>query len=454
MIHEPRHLFRGSKGQLDCEVIQCNYISVQGLNGHSGLQGISGGPVTLDLNNAEAAVIGIVIEDGLNGSHINVIPVLAIAEKFSKVKDALENSTHVNFDDRRICITLSTTGVNLEWSAGVTPSNIGQLWHDSNLRTYELHSNVKLPHLGAAAKALTRLAIHSGIKTIYSPDHNAWVNRINAVSKISKNPNLQLQPISALGTLPAKTKNFTAELLARHIHNALNKELLCRLNERLFSCLDGVDSCEIGCEIDEKLRVTMWAIWQNWHSSISSDSELLTSFLIRVFSLNADEPINDEALVAIGSCYAVDRRLLHATIYVLAIAAAGVATQPHLHDFGNFVVNKQTGHSIGVEYKDNKRISMIAASHNWQTDIVFLPFLQNQLLDEVSKTVSLTKPDGTVGRPQKNKFPIAITADNDFLTALETGANAVLAYYNARVAEVQCQENAIKSPTRTEPLDA
>ena len=453
-IHELRHPFKGAKGQLDCEVIQCNYITVSGLNGQSGLQGISGGPVILDLNNTKAAVIGLVIEDGLNGSHIHVIPIAAIAEKILEVKTALENSTHVNVHDRRICLSLATVGATLEWSAGISPTNIGQLWHDSNLRKYELHSNVKLSQLGAAAKALTRLAIHSGVKSIHAPDTEAWASRIYGAYKISKYSHLEIKPVAALGTLPAKAQNFTIDMLANDIHTALNNELLALLNDKLFACLDGNEPCGLGCEIEQQLRGVMWTTWQTWQSSISNNAALLTSFLTRVFSLNADEPLTDEALLAIGLCDGVNRRLLHATIYVLAIAAAGISTQPHVHAFGNFAVNNKTGHSSGVEFQDSKRISMVAASHDWKTDVIFLPFLQSQLLVDVSKAVALTKPDGTLGRPQKYKYPIAVTADNEFLTALEMGANAVLAYYNDRVAEVQFQKNAMSSPTRTEALDA
>jgi len=453
-IHDPCHHFTGLSGTLNCNVIQCSDINVPALNGSSGLQGISGGPVILDQNDADIAVLGLVIEDGLNGSYIHVIPITAIAQNFPEVQTALENSTHINTHEHRICISLATDRTTLEWFAGISPADIGQLWLDSNRGKYELHINVKLPQLGTAAKALTRLAIYSGIKYIHVPDKDEWVRRLNAVIKLSRHPLPELKPVAALGILPTKGQNLTAKEMAETIHAALNIELLTFLHDELFACLDGNQSCDLGCDIEQQLRSEMWKAWQTWHSSLSDNATLLTSFLIRIFSLDAEAAPSDEALLEIGACDAAKQQLLHATIYVLAIAAAGISTQPQAHAFGNFAVDNKTGHSSGVKLQKGKRISMIVTAHNWKTDVIFLPFLQQRLLVDASKEVALTKPDGTVGCPQKNNFPIAITADNDFLTALDAGSSAVLRYYNARVAEVQNQKNAMKSPTRTEALDA
>lgn len=452
-INDPCHPFKGSSGQLDCNAIQCS-INLPTVNGSSGLQGISGGPVILDQNDADIAVLGLVIEDGLNGGYIHVIPITAIAENFPQVQTALENSTHINTHDHRICISLATDGTTLEWSAGISPGDIGQLWRGSNRGKYELHSNVKLPQLGTAVKALMRLAIYSGIKYIHVPDKDAWASRLRYVHNFSKYSLPELKPVAALGTLPAKGQNLTANEMAGTIHAALNNELLTFLHDELFACLDGNQSCDLGCGIEQQLRIEMWKTWQTWYSSLSDNATLLTSFLIRIFSLDADATISDEALLAIGAHDATKKQLLHATIYVLAIAAVGISTQPQAHAFGNFAVDNRTGHSSGVEFQNGKRISLVAAAHNWKTDVIFLPFLQNRLLTDTSKAVPLTKPDGTVGCPQINIFPIAVTADNEFLNALEDGSSAVLKYYEARVAEVQNQKNAMKSPTRTEVLDA
>lgn len=453
-INDPYHIYNGLKGNLDCNAIQCSNINVPPVNGSSQLQGISGGPVFLAQGETDAAALGLVIEDGLNGGFIHAIPISIIAEKFSKVGIALENSKHVNTYDRRICISIATDGISLEWSAGICPADIGQLWQDSNSGKYELHSNVKLSQLGAAAKALTRLAIYSGIKSIHAPDKDAWESRLNEAYNFSKHPRPELQTLAALGTLPAKGQSLAAKELAETIHASLNNQLLTFLHEKLFACLDGNASCDLGCEIEQQLRNEMWEIWMHWYPLLSNNPKLMSSFLIRIFSLDADAAITPDALLAIGSCDAVKRRLLHAIIFVLAIAAAGISAQPHQHAFGNFSVDNRTGHSSGVEFNNGKRISMLVASHNWKTEVIFLPFLHTQLLVGASKAVALTKPDGTMGCLQKNNFPVAITADNDFLTALEDGACAVLKYYNARVNEVQLQINAMKSPTRTEALDA
>lgn len=452
-INDPCLAYQGKNGNLGCIAIQCSNINVPALNGSSGLHGISGGPVILDQNSAIAAVLGLVIEDGMNGGFIYVIPLTAIAEKFPQVQTALESSPHVNLHDHRICISLATDDAPLDWSAGISPADVGQLWQEPNLGKYELHSNVNLPQLGTAAKALTRLAIYSGIQSIHVPDKDAWAKRVTAAN-FSKYPLPALKQVAAMGTLPAKAQNIAAKELAETIHTALNKVLLDFLNGTLFACLDGNASCDLGCEIEQRLRNAMWDIWQNWYPSLCNDATLLKSFLIRVFSLDADAPINDEALLAIGPSDGAKQQLLHATMYVLAIAAAGISTQPQIHELGNFAVGTGTGHSSGVKDQMGKRISLVIAAHNWKSDVIFLPFLQKRLLIDASKAVALTKPDGTKGFPQKNNFPIAVTADDDFLEALSAGASAVLKYYTDRVAEVQLQKNAMKSPTRTEALDA
>jgi hypothetical protein len=447
-INDPLHHFNGGTGGLDCEVIQCYDISVPASNGSSGLKGISGGPVILDRNNTDVAVIGLVIEDGMSGGYIHVIPIAAIAARFSQVQVALENSTHVNTDDNRICIALAKDGTSLEWAASVSPDDIGRLWCEPQQNKYELHLSAKLSDLDQAAQALTRLAMYSGVKSIHSPDGDEWTKRLNSTR------HLALHPIAGLGTLPAQGQNHTTEALANTIHAALNNKILNFLNDQLFACLDNNEDCDIGCVIEQKLRKEMWKTWKDWKRSLSGNAALLASFLVRVFNLDGAASIDHDALLTIIPSSKIKKQLLHATIYVLAIAAAGISAQPQEHQLGNFAVNQKTGHTSGVEFHERKRISMVAADHNWKTDVIFLPFLQTQLLAGVSKAVALTKPDGTVGCHQKNNFPIAITAHNDFLIALEQGKTAVLAYYNARVAEVKQQQNEMESPTRTEALNA
>jgi Trypsin-like peptidase domain len=446
-INHSRHPYQGSSGKLVCEVIQCKDISVPPLDGGSGLEGISGGPVILDRNNNDAAAIGLIIDDGLNGGYIHVIPIAAIAARFFQVQEALERSPHLNTDDYRICISLTKDGATLEWSASVSPYDIGQLWCEPRQNKYELHLSAKLPELGKAAHALTRLASYSGVKSIHSPEESDWAKRFNTSC-------LALHPIAALGTLPAQGRNYTATDLAVIIQASLNNEILKFLNDKLFACLDNNEDGDFGCEIEQQLRDAMWDIWQIWHVSLRRNAALLTSFLIRVFSLDGAALISPTALLAIVPSNEVKKQLLHATIYVLAIAAAGISAQPQEHSSGNFAVGQKTGHTSGVETHNRKRIDRIVADHNWKTEVIFLPFLQQKLLVGLSKGLPLTKPDGTVGCPQKNIFPIAITADREFLSALEQGMKAVLAYYEARVEEVEQQKNQMKSPTRTEALNA
>ena len=158
--------------------------------------------------------------------------------------------------------------------------------------------------------------------------------------------------------------------------------------------------------------------------------------------------------MSIGYARKIEKQLLHATLYALALSASGVDTTPQLLLEGNVKVGQYTGHTCGIERNNNKRLDRIAESHEWSTDVVILPFIQNQLMQTYEQAVSLTSIEGSRGYQLNNLPPLAITGDKDFLEALENGGDAVKKYYEIRRIKLGQIRDMQKLPTRTELLDA
>lgn len=467
-ILNPRETRRTEDGVSESKVIVIHDLSIRATSGGTTqLQGLSGGPVVLgpvqdDAAVNEAAALGLVIAEGAAGNYLHAVAITEIANRFEIVKAALENSPHVNFIDKRLCIDIRQDDRDIHWSAVINPDQAGDLWDSSSRPITELHCCPSLRQLGRAGKALIRLAAYAGLDFIAVPEALLWNQTVNGLSLDGRRPDASAftrditdPSISQVALAPAQWMSFSRDGLANRIHQSLNLKLISILSDRLCRFLEYNEDAQVGCSIESSLKSSMWSIWEGqWEPALRGDSELLQLFLIRVFSIDASSTTTDDALMSIGACHATHEQLFLATLYALALSAAGVSTEPRHHDFGNLLINNETGHTCGIKTNNSQRLSLIVATTDWKTEVVILPHLENALLELYEKAVPMTRPDGSLGSGLEKLPPVAISADNDFLLALQGGAETVLAYYNARVAEVCHLKSKMHVPSRTEKLNA
>lgn len=448
------------EGNIKCNTICIDDVSVQAQGGTTSLQGISGGPVTLD---GDSFSIGVVISETINGNQLRVISIQDIAENIDIVRFAINNSEHTNPVDKNVYISLCDETNKIKWSALLSPAEIGGIWgRNPSLNAQSIICNVPLRYLGKSAKALIRLLAYSNITTCKTLDGSSWSKMLLNLGQSDMCPkvlptvdNYSLLMDKGLTCYPKRWLSYSSEELASEINSALNLYLIGELSTSLHDCLVLGFETHLGGDIETSLKSKMWENWINWEEELKNDPELLRSYLIRVFSEEgACDTIDNELLMSIGCSDIVSAQLYKATIYALAFSTINISVNPIKNSVGNLSISKSsTGHACGKEYKGGKRFDRVISSVQWETDVVILPFIQLPLIQSYEKSISMTKPDGALGEVIRNIPPIAIIGDIEFLEALESGVSGVQEYYDLRKVEVSKMIADLKVPSRTEPLD-
>lgn len=461
-ILDPCSPYKGQAKQLDCNAIAVCGLSVQPVsNGGSQstqLQGLSGGPLVWDEPGEAEAVLGLVLEEGMNGSSIYAVAVSDIAVHFVQVQDALLRSPHVNRLDLRVLVEM-VGSAEVRWSAVFEPGQVGEVWlaAGGGISSVSLHCAHMLWQLGAAGEALTRFAAYAELDAVCVPDREAWTGRLAMLETAGRKPDIAAKigdAVAAGCAAPAPWRTYGLADFADKIHNSLNLRLLGLLSETLYNCLVCNADSNIGGDIEGALRNKMWIIWNRWKTVLEQETKLLSHFLIGVFQLDSAADDLNNTLMSIGCCQMGREQLLLSTLFTLALAASGVETRPYLHSAGNLLVDSGAGHACGVNKRNRAALRTFAETVHWKSEVVFLPYLETALMELYGSSVPMTKTEGTAGHALMRLAPVAVTADRAFLRALAHGAGAVLTYYNSRVQERALYQDAMQLQTRTEQLNA
>lgn len=459
-VTDPAHPYNGTKGTLNLKTVSMRSdsttISTSGGQQTSGLQGASGGVVARKTADDSESAIGLLIEDSQNGNTLHAVPIFEIAKCFPQVQAALERSPHVDMRSPRILLRVTESG-RIQWSGSLTPSEVSQLWDINPMKQGQLRMSItsKLRELGPADDALLRLSAYANLRSLRIPDGDAWARGLKKLESVHRQPDtpIQFDTSSEEDSCPATWKEFDKAELASLIHKALDKKILEWLSDELYDCLKNDKATEIGEKIEANLKSEMWTRWGKWEPLLRTDAALLQHFLSRVFDVNANALVTESNFVSIGFCTSIRQELLRATLFGLALDAAGIPTTPQARDIGNLNVAELSGHACGISKRDQQDLRRFAKSVEWKSDVVFLPYLPTSLLQLYERSTPITRADGTEDHAFAQILPIALTAEDEFLDALAGGAQRVSEFYFKQETVRKSRLAALKVPSRTEPLD-
>lgn len=460
-VIDPAHPYVGTKGTLKVNTISMHSDSttpaLSGGQPTSGLKGASGGVVARKMGDDSESAVGLLIEDSLNGNALHAVPIFEIARCFPLVLAALERSPHVDSRSPRILLRVGESG-RIQWSGSLAPTEISKLWDIDPAKQGVLRILVaaKLRELGSVDDALVRLSAYANLKSLRVPDQDAWVRRLQTLVDSHREPDtsVKFDTSSTDEHCPRAWTDFDKDELSNLIHQELDRKMLAWLSDELYGCLRNGKATDIGEKIEDNLSSAMWTRWENWEVALQSDTELLRHFLSRVFDVDANAPVAKSNFVSIGFCTSVRKQLLLATLFALALDAAGISTTPTARDIGNLDVADQSGHACGISKRSQQDLRRFASSVDWKSDVVFLPYLQTSLLHLYLRSISMTRAEGTEDHFLEQTLPIALTAEDAFLDALVLGAKGVRDFYERQRAERDSRLSALKLPSRTEPLNA
>lgn len=460
-VIDPARPYTGTKGKLDLNTVamhsETTSPSFIGGQYTSGLKGASGGVVARRANGASEFSVGLLIEDSLNGNELHAVPISEIAKCFEQVQAALDRSLHVDTNPPRILIRLTDTG-RIQWSGSLHPSNVGELWAIDPMTQGQVKISIaaKLRELGSADDALLRLSAFANPRTLRVPDEDAWNRRLQQLEDSHRQPDVSIKfdLSTEIDSCPATWLDFDIDELSKSIHEALDSKILAWLNEELYDCLKNGKDSDVGEKVELSLASLMWEAWRNWEIALRSDPILLQHFLSRVFEVDAKALVAPSNFVSIGFCTSVRKQLLRASLFALALDAAGVPTAPKARDIGNLDVAEQSGHACGISRRNQRDLRRFANSVEWKSDVVFLPYLETSLLQLYERSVPMTRTEGTKDHLNTQALPIALTAEHGFLDALACGVERVREFYFQQKHERDLRLAALKLPSRTESLNA
>ncbi|EED67197.1 ABC-three component system protein [Comamonas testosteroni] len=460
-VIDPAHPYVGTKDTLKVNTIAMHSESttpaLSGVQPTSGLKGASGGVIARKLGNDSESAVGLLIEDSLSGNALHAVPIFEIARCFPQVQAALERSPHVDRRSPRIVLRAGESG-RIQWSGSLAPTEISELWDIDATKQGVLRILVtaKLRELGSLDDALVRLSAYANLKSLRVPDQDAWARRLQSLIDSHREPDksLTFDTSSNEEHCPSAWQDFDKDELSNLIHQELDRKMLAWLSDELYGCLKNGKATDIGEKIEGNLSSAMWTRWESWEVALQGDAELLRHFLSRVFDVDANAPVAKSNFVSIGFCTNVRKQLLLATLFALALDAAGISTTPRARDIGNLDVAEQSGHACGISRRSQQDLRRFATSLDWKSDVVFLPYLQTSLLHLYLRSVSMTRTEGTEDHSLTQTLPIALTAEDDFLDALARGAKDVHDFYERKRAERDSRLSALALPSRTEPLNA
>ncbi len=460
-VIDPAHPYVGTKGSLQVNTISMHSESttpaLSGGQPTSGLKGASGGVVARKLGDDSESAVGLLIEDSLSGNALHAVPIFEIARRFPQVLAALERSPHVDSRSPRIRLRVGESG-RIQWSGSLLPTEISKLWDIDPTKQGVLRILVeaKLRELGSVDDALVRLSAYANLKSLRVPDQDAWERRLHKLTDSHREPDTSVNFDASSNDehCPSAWQDFDKDDLSNLIHQELDRKMLAWLSDELYECLKNGKTTDIGEKIEDNLSNAMWTRWANWEVALKNDTELLRHFLSRVFDIDANGPVAKENFASIGFCTIVRKQLLLATLFALALDAAGISTTPRARDIGNLDVAEQSGHACGISKRSQQDLRRFASSLDWKSDVVFLPYLQTSLVHLYLRSISMTRAEGTEDHLISKNLPIALTSEDAFLDALVLGANGVRDFYERQRAERDSRLSALKLPSRTEPLNA
>lgn len=312
------------------------------------------------------------------------------------------------------------------WTCEHGPDDAGQIWCEG--RSVAIYSDISAVNAAPLAAALARLGAHAAGFTLYTNDTAGWRASLGALcaSKALPGPDLEIRCAVAEwqdAAFVGPAVQLTAPLLAATIQCRLDREILRQLHAVLYEIL-GPPAAPTGWPIESALRALLWNQWSEWHAALAADDALCRRFLRLLTSEDDREPAAEAALVGLGP-KALRPFMTKSTIFALAFAVcSGVPVSPTGVHPGNIACDSLTGHTCGVSWISERRLSTrCVMDQAWTTDVVLLSHLQEavRMMEgdlRMDRSISDAPAVGTISASEE---PLIIGADDGFVAALEAG---------------------------------
>lgn len=334
-----------------------------------------------------------------------------------------------------ISLTAAAAGAII-WSCELGPNNADQIW--SGGRSVALYIGISAADAAPLAATLARLGAHGSRLTIYAKDTAGWRASLEALcsSNALPGPDLEIRcPVVEWqdAAVNGPALQFTPHLLAATIQSRLDCETLRQLHSALYDILGPV-AAPTGWPIEPTLRARLWEKWGEWHAALAADDPLCRRFLRLLVSQHDRDQLADAALVGVGP-KTLRPFMSKSTIFALAFAVcSGMPISPTGVHPGNVVFDWLTGHSCGVSWINERRLSTLRIKdHAWSTSLVLLSHLQEavRMIEgdiRLDRSISDLPAVGTISASEE---PLIIGADEGFVSALEAGDPELQNYFQS-----------------------
>jgi hypothetical protein len=340
-------------------------------------------------------------------------------------------------DDTSVSVILTPAAPDqLAWSGDLPFQGAEQLWASN--RVLKVYTQMSAASATDVMPAVARLGAHASAFILYAKDLNGWRAGLNALCAKRELPDPDIAvrcSVEPWVDPPAKRAEapVPTATLRETIQSRLDTEVLRQLQEALYEIL-GPPAIETAWPIHPLLRQKLWATWQQWHTTLSSDPTVCRRFL-RLLA-NADDRVHplDSDLIRVGPKI-IKPFLTKPILFGLAFATcSGHALVPTHQYPGNMVHNAVTGHACGVSWLKGRQLgSRCVAEQAWQAGVVLLSQLREafQVIEgdtRFDRDIADTPAVGTISPAEE---PLIIGADDVFLGALEGGEQPVRDYLQA-----------------------
>ena len=324
----------------------------------------------------------------------------------------------------------------LAWSGDLPLQRVEHLW--STNRVLKVYTQMSAASATEVMPAIARLGAHATAFVLYAKDLSSWRAGMNALCTQRELPGPDIpfrcavEPWIDPPTKPGEMAVPSATL-RETIQSRLDAEVLRQLQNALYEIL-GPPAIDTGWLIHPVLRQKLWATWQQWHATLSSQPNVCRRFL-RLLA-NADDRLHplDSDLIRVGPKI-IRPFLTKPVLFGLAFATcSGHALVPTHEHPGNMIHNALTGHACGVSWLKGRELgSRCVSEQAWQAGVVLLSHLREafQVMEgdtRFDKDIADTPAVGTISPAEE---PLIIGADEVFLGALEAGEQPVRDYLQA-----------------------
>lgn len=366
----------------------------------------------------------------------------AALQRNSKCRN-LELGTNSNNVDR-IVIDL-TSSESVRWAGMPVQEIVEYCWGsgcDSSGRPIEMHCHWRYPQQEELARALLRLAIHGGVRTLCVENHRLWYDRHksdlgNCIGLI--NHDWQADPghspsshawrfqeidraVSQDGMESANELFSNGPQLAKILDELMDKWILEWLNNEFDWVF--TDPLRLGIPYHQEYLDWMKKIWPQWRLRLGSSPELLHHVLCCALI----SPESTKAQAVAGSMRAgpktVKECLLPAIAFAMVIDAALVPFEAHVNLKqselpGNFEFLNDRTQLLGLVAVDRQLLATRLLQQSWATPIVLLPHEQRSL-GSLRNHRRMGTPQNALERlTRKPCGEILITRDPEMITLFQ-----------------------------------